>query len=91
MTSEDLLAGSRIGTAAQKAAVLVEALPWLQRFHRATVVIKYGGNAMLDDELKQAFAQDMVFLRLAGLHPVVVHGGGPQITAMLDRLGMAGG
>ncbi|MGH3908852.1 MAG: acetylglutamate kinase [Pseudonocardiaceae bacterium] len=81
---------TRIDTAAQKAAVLAEALPWLQRFHGATVVIKYGGNAMLDDELKQAFAQDMVFLRLAGLRPVVVHGGGPQITSMLDRLGMAG-
>jgi acetylglutamate kinase len=80
----------RIDTAVQKAAVLVEALPWLQRFHGTTVVIKYGGHAMLDDELKRAFAQDMVFLRLAGLRPVVVHGGGPQITAMLDRLGIAG-
>lgn len=79
-----------MSTAAEKAAVLVEALPWLQRFHGATIVIKYGGNAMLDDELKQAFAQDMVFLRLAGLRPVVVHGGGPQITAMLDRLGLVG-
>jgi acetylglutamate kinase len=88
--SEDLLAGSKIDTAAQKAAVLAEALPWLQRFHGATVVIKYGGNAMLDDELKRAFAQDMVFLRLAGLRPVVVHGGGPQINAMLDRLGITG-
>jgi acetylglutamate kinase len=76
--------------AAEKAAVLVEALPWLQRFHGATVVVKYGGNAMVDDALKAAFAQDMVFLRLAGLHPVVVHGGGPQITAMLDRLGIPG-
>jgi len=80
----------RIDTAARKAAVLAEALPWLQRFHGTTVVIKYGGNAMLDDELKRAFAQDMVFLRLAGLRPVVVHGGGPQITAMLNRLGIAG-
>jgi acetylglutamate kinase len=88
--TEDPLAGLRIDTAAQKAAVLAEALPWLQRFHGATVVIKYGGNAMLDDQLKRAFAQDMVFLRLAGLRPVVVHGGGPQITAMLDRLGMPG-
>ncbi|HWM04355.1 MAG TPA: acetylglutamate kinase [Actinophytocola sp.] len=76
--------------AAEKAAVLVEALPWLQRFNGATVVIKYGGNAMVDDKLKAAFAQDMVFLRLAGLHPVVVHGGGPQITAMLTRLGIPG-
>jgi acetylglutamate kinase len=68
--------------------VLAEALPWLQRFHDRVIVVKYGGNAMVDDELKQAFAQDMVFLRLAGIHPVVVHGGGPQITAMLDRLGL---
>jgi acetylglutamate kinase len=79
-----------IDAAAQKAAVLAEALPWLQRFHGTTVVIKYGGSAMLDDELKRAFAQDMVFLRLAGLRPVVVHGGGPQISAMLERLGIAG-
>jgi acetylglutamate kinase len=77
-------------TAAQKAAVLAEALPWLQRFHGTTFVIKYGGHAMLDNQLKRAFAQDMVFLRLAGLRPVVVHGGGPQINAMLDRLGIAG-
>ncbi|GAA0523849.1 acetylglutamate kinase [Saccharopolyspora thermophila] len=80
----------RLATAAEKASVLVEALPWLQRFHGATIVVKYGGNAMVDDDLKRAFAQDMVFLRLAGLHPVVVHGGGPQITAMLDRLGIEG-
>jgi acetylglutamate kinase len=76
--------------AQDKAAVLIEALPWLQRFHGATVVVKYGGNAMLDDTLKAAFAQDMVFLKVAGLHPVVVHGGGPQITAMLNRLGIPG-
>jgi acetylglutamate kinase len=79
-----------IPQAAEKAAVLIEALPWLQRFHGTTVVVKYGGNAMVDDELKAAFAQDMVFLKLAGLHPVVVHGGGPQITAMLNRLGIPG-
>ncbi|WP_216206680.1 acetylglutamate kinase [Amycolatopsis aidingensis] len=80
----------RLATAAEKAGVLVEALPWLQRFHGAVVVLKYGGNAMVDEELKTAFAQDMVFLRLAGLHPVVVHGGGPQISTMLDRLGIEG-
>jgi acetylglutamate kinase len=74
--------------AAQKAAVLVEALPWLERFHGATVVLKYGGNAMTDDSLRRSFAQDVVFLRYAGLRPVVVHGGGPQINAHLDRLGM---
>jgi acetylglutamate kinase len=76
--------------AAKKAEVLIEALPWLQRFHDSVVVVKYGGNAMIDDQLKRAFAQDMVFLKLAGLHPVVVHGGGPQITAMLTRLGISG-
>ncbi len=79
-----------IPQAGEKAAVLIEALPWLQRFHGTTVVVKYGGNAMVEDKLKAAFAQDMVFLKLAGLHPVVVHGGGPQITAMLKRLGIAG-
>jgi acetylglutamate kinase len=76
--------------AQEKAAVLIEALPWLQQFHGATIVVKYGGNAMVDDSLKTAFAQDMVFFKLAGLHPVVVHGGGPQITAMLERLGIPG-
>jgi acetylglutamate kinase len=78
----------RLGRAGEKAAVLAEALPWLQRFHDQVVVVKYGGNAMIDEELKQAFAQDMVFLRLAGIHPVVVHGGGPQISSMLTRLGL---
>ncbi|HEY1616339.1 MAG TPA: acetylglutamate kinase [Streptosporangiaceae bacterium] len=71
-----------------KAATLIEALPWLERFHGQVVVIKYGGNAMTDDTLRAAFAQDVVFLRYAGLRPVVVHGGGPQITAQLDRLGI---
>ncbi|HEX2771230.1 MAG TPA: acetylglutamate kinase [Micromonosporaceae bacterium] len=75
--------------AQQKAATLIEALPWLARFHGATVVVKYGGNAMVDPELQRAFAADMVFLRYAGLKPVVVHGGGPQISSMLDRLGIA--
>ena len=72
----------------QKAEVLIEALPWLQKFAGALVVVKYGGNAMIDEDLKRAFAQDMVFLRQVGLRPVVVHGGGPQINAMLDRLGI---
>nr|MDQ3579504.1 acetylglutamate kinase [Actinomycetota bacterium] len=76
--------------AMEKAGVLIEALPWLRRFHGALVVVKYGGNAMIDDTLKRAFAQDIVFLRLAGLRPVVVHGGGPQISAMLTRLGIPG-
>ncbi|AYJ49891.1 acetylglutamate kinase [Rhodococcus sp. P1Y] len=77
-------------TASQKAHTLADALPWLQKFNDKIVVVKYGGNAMVDDELKRAFAADMVFLRTVGLHPVVVHGGGPQITAMLTRLGMTG-
>ncbi len=79
-----------MSTPGEKAAVLVEALPWLRRFHGALVVLKYGGNAMVDDDLKRAFAEDVVFLRLAGLRPVVVHGGGPQISAMLTRLGIPG-
>jgi acetylglutamate kinase len=74
--------------ALEKAATLVEALPWLERFAGALVVIKYGGHAMVDPQLKAAFAQDVVFLASAGLRPVVVHGGGPQITTMLDRLGI---
>jgi len=75
-------------TAGDKAAVLVEALPWLQRFAGEVVVVKYGGNAMTDDRLRRAFAADMVFLRSVGVRPVVVHGGGPQISSMLDRLGI---
>ncbi|MGH3496856.1 MAG: acetylglutamate kinase [Nocardioidaceae bacterium] len=75
-------------TAMAKAATLTEALPWLEQFHGKTVVIKYGGHAMTDPELKKAFAEDVVFLRYAGLRPVVVHGGGPQISAMLGRLGI---
>jgi acetylglutamate kinase len=73
-----------------KAQVLAEALPWLKALHDKIVVVKYGGNAMTDGALRQAFADDMVFLRNCGIHPVVVHGGGPQITAMLKRLGIAG-
>jgi acetylglutamate kinase len=83
--------GTRIGAseaAMAKAATLIEALPWLDRFHGQTVVIKYGGHAMADDSLREAFAQDVVFLRYAGLRPVVVHGGGPQISAQLARLGL---
>jgi acetylglutamate kinase len=73
---------------AQRAAVLLDALPWLKEFHGQVVVVKYGGNAMVDETLKAAFAEDMVLLRYAGVRPVVVHGGGPQVTAMLDRLGI---
>jgi acetylglutamate kinase len=74
--------------ATDKARILAEALPWLKKYHGKVVVVKYGGNAMTDDTLKRAFAEDIVFLRLAGFHPVVVHGGGPQISAMLDKLGI---
>lgn len=77
-------------TALDKAHVLAEALPWLQMFHGKTIVVKYGGNAMVDDTLKRAFAADMVFLRTCGIHPIVVHGGGPQINTMLERLGIKG-
>ena len=77
-----------LATAASKAGTLVEALPWLERFRGALVVVKYGGNAMIDQTLKAAFAQDIAFLRYAGLRPVVVHGGGPQIGSMLKRLGL---
>ncbi|MFI7637055.1 acetylglutamate kinase [Nonomuraea sp. NPDC049400] len=78
----------RATTAQTKAETLIEALPWLTRFHGATVVIKYGGNAMTDESLKQGFAEDVVFLQHAGLRPVVVHGGGPQISSALDKLGI---
>lgn len=74
--------------AQSKAGTLIEALPWIQRFAGTTMVIKYGGNAMVNDELRRAFAEDVVFLHHVGIHPVVVHGGGPQINAMLSRLGI---
>ncbi len=74
--------------ATAKAATLAHALPWLKKYHGKVVVVKYGGNAMVDEDLKRAFAEDIVFLRLAGFKPVVVHGGGPQISLMLDRLGI---
>ena len=73
---------------ATRAGVLIDALPWLTEFFGQTVVIKYGGHAMTDERLKRAFAQDMVFLRHVGIRPVVVHGGGPQVTSMLARLGI---
>ncbi|MEJ5998801.1 acetylglutamate kinase [Corynebacterium sp. H130] len=77
-------------TPSDRAHVLAEALPWLQHYRDKIVVVKYGGNAMVDDELKAAFAADMVFLRTVGVKPVVVHGGGPQISCMLKRLGLDG-
>src|SRR5678816_4674905 len=79
------------GTAAElKAKILAEALPYIQRFHGKTIVIKYGGNAMTDERLKHSFARDVVLLKLVGMNPVVVHGGGPQIDDLLTRLGKKG-
>ncbi|GHD07111.1 acetylglutamate kinase [Zhihengliuella salsuginis] len=75
-------------TAQRKAEALIEALPWIQRFAGTTMVIKYGGNAMVNEDLRRAFAEDIVFLHHAGIHPVVVHGGGPQISRMLEKLGI---
>ena len=72
--------------ASGKAAMLIESLPWLKRFRDKIIVIKYGGNAMVSDELQEAFAEDIAYLRYVGVKPVVVHGGGPQISDMLDRL-----
>ncbi|MCI1207075.1 MAG: acetylglutamate kinase, partial [Microbacteriaceae bacterium] len=73
---------------ALKAQTLIESLPWLQEFSGKVFVIKFGGNAMGDPALLDAFAQDIVYLRLVGINPVVVHGGGPQITRMLERFGV---
>ncbi|RBY81519.1 acetylglutamate kinase [Blastococcus sp. TF02-09] len=81
-----MLAEGPVG-AATKVAVLTGALPWLQEFHGSVVVIRYGGHAMIDDECRRAFAEDVVFLRACGILPVVVHDGGPQLTEMLGRLG----
>lgn len=76
--------------ARDKAKILAEALPYIQRFHGKTIVIKYGGNAMVEENLKQGFARDVVLLKLVGMNPVVVHGGGPQIDDMLKRVGKQG-
>ena len=77
-------------TAADRAKILAEALPYIQRFHGKTIVIKYGGNAMTDEKLKHSFARDVVLLKLVGMNPVVVHGGGPQIDVLLKQLGKKG-
>ncbi len=77
-------------TAKDKAKILAEALPYIQRFHGKTIVIKYGGNAMTEENLKQGFARDVVLLKLVGMNPVIVHGGGPQISEMLQRIGKQG-
>src|ERR1044072_4288425 len=71
-----------------KASVLIEALPYIRRFYHKTVVIKYGGHAMVDDDLKESFAKDIVLMKYIGINPVVVHGGGPQIGSMLKRVGI---
>src|SRR5512134_3375016 len=73
-----------------KARILAEALPYIQRFHGKTIVVKYGGNAMTDEKLKHSFARDVVLLKLVGMNPVVVHGGGPQIDQLLERVGKKG-
>jgi acetylglutamate kinase len=75
--------------AAAKASALIESLPWLKAFAGKIIVVKFGGNAMVNEQLKRSFAEDMVYLRYAGIHPVVVHGGGPQISAELARRGIA--
>ena len=85
---QETLSGDAWDTAHRKAEGLIEALPWIQHFAGTTMVIKYGGNAMVNDELRRAFAEDIVFLHHVGIHPVVVHGGGPQISSMLERLGI---
>lgn len=77
-------------SAKDKAKILAEALPYIQRFHGKTIVIKYGGNAMVEENLKKGFARDVVLLKLVGINPVVVHGGGPQINDMLKRVGKQG-
>jgi len=88
VTPDELDADERAHGAEVKAGTLIESLEWLKRFSGKTVVIKFGGNAMVSPELQRSFAADMVYLRYVGIRPVVVHGGGPQITAMLDRLGI---
>ena len=85
-----LLSPSTPPEAAEKARILAEALPYIQRFHGKTIVVKFGGNAMTDDLLKSSFARDVVLLKLVGMNPVVVHGGGPQIEQLLAKLGKKG-
>ncbi|MFN3708102.1 acetylglutamate kinase [Microcella sp.] len=79
---------SDFALASEKAQTLIESLPWLRRFRDRIIVVKFGGNAMVSPELQAAFAEDMVYLRTVGLKPVVVHGGGPQISAMLNKFGI---
>ncbi len=88
ITTADDVSAERVELAQEKAAVLREALPWIKRFHGQTVVIKYGGNAMVDDQLKRSFAADVALLHFVGLKPVIVHGGGPQISDLAGKLGV---
>jgi acetylglutamate kinase len=74
-------------SAKQRASILAEALPYLRRFRKKTIVVKYGGNAMVDERLKEGFARDIVLMKLVGINPVIVHGGGPQINQLLDKIG----
>src|SRR5215218_10702327 len=76
--------------AEQRAKILAEALPYIRRFYGKTIVVKYGGNAMTDERLKASFARDVVLLKLVGMNPVIVHGGGPQIGDLLKRVGKKG-
>ncbi len=85
-TTESAIQDTSPEEAAAKAGVLIESLPWLKSFRDQIIVIKYGGNAMISEELQESFAEDIAYLRFVGVKPVVVHGGGPQISAMLDRL-----
>ncbi|MGM0616500.1 MAG: acetylglutamate kinase [Actinomycetota bacterium] len=89
MTTADHVSTERVEAAQEKAAVLREALPWITRFHGQTIVIKYGGNAMVDEHLKRSFAADVALLHFVGLKPVIVHGGGPQISELATALGVA--
>ncbi|MEX2328133.1 MAG: acetylglutamate kinase [Nitriliruptoraceae bacterium] len=88
VVTTDAGSAERVEVAQAKAAVLREALPWITRFHGETIVIKYGGNAMVDDDLKRSFAADVALLHFVGLRPVIVHGGGPQITDLATQLGV---
>ena len=89
ITTADHVSTARVEIAQEKAAVLREALPWFTRFHGQTVVIKYGGSTMVDDELKRSFAADIALLHFVGLRPVIVHGGGPQINELAAKLDVA--
>jgi acetylglutamate kinase len=89
MTNDSKSAAQAIA-AHQKVEILAEAMPYIRRFHGKTIVVKYGGNAMTDDKLKESFAEDVVMLKLVGMNPVVVHGGGPQIEQLLAKIGKKG-